>query len=563
MRKSLQQQFMLVTAIGLIVLSLASIGGVAWLQRAQMEHNLEEFSRNELQSLHTLIVTAMDIRGEDSEDIGVRVFNDWFALRNQDYPGAVWSAWSPAVTRYMAETDPAHEVKEPRDELDRLALETGRTVGRFTDGAYRLSLPIVLGETAGAERESCHACHGAMGLEKGDVIAVLSSRLDVAAEQARLNSLLAGLAVAGTLLTIVALWAVRRILVRLVTGPVRAMTGAMEALAGGRLDVAVAGADRADEIGAMARTLAVFRDTAEQRRALERRQAEEAAAREERVRRIEALVQRFEGEVAGVIAALGQSTADLDETARSMADTAQGASRRTDRTAAAAGDASSSVQSVFAAADQLSDSIQAIGAEVARSTDMARHAVDGVMQSTSQVQALEATVRHIGEIVGMISGIAEQTNLLALNATIEAARAGEAGKGFAVVAGEVKNLATRTVQATRDISARMEEIHDGTAGMAAAVHAVADIIGRIDTAMTHIAEAVRRQDAATRDIASNSRSAADGAREVSGHVSAVAEAMHQVDRAGHQVARVIGDLRRGAEVLRQEVDTFLSGIKAA
>src|SRR4051794_40718080 len=79
------------------------------------------------------------------------------------------------------------------------------------------------------------------------------------------------------------------------------------------------------------------------------------------------------------------------------------------------------------------------------------------------------TVRHIGSIVALIGEIAERTNLLALNATIEAARAGPAGKGFAVVAAEVKQLAAQTVQATEQISARLNEIQHGTAATASTV----------------------------------------------------------------------------------------------
>jgi len=77
---------------------------------------------------------------------------------------------------------------------------------------------------------------------------------------------------------------------------------------------------------------------------------------------------------------------------------------------------------------------------VAKSSQIARQAVNDASATTTQMETLSGAVQSIGEIVGLISDIASQTNLLALNATIEAARAGEAGKGFAVVAGEVKSI---------------------------------------------------------------------------------------------------------------------------
>ncbi len=162
--------------------------------------------------------------------------------------------------------------------------------------------------------------------------------------------------------------------------------------------------------------------------------------------------------------------------------------------------AGESVGAASSAMHELNESIRSIADSAEQCTLVAKEAVSTAGSADSLVRRLSESSTEIGKVVKVIASIAQQTNLLALNATIEAARAGEAGKGFSVVAHEVKELAKETANATDDIASRVENIQRDAGGTAGALSDVGEVIGRIHDLQSTIAAAVEQQTATTAEV---------------------------------------------------------------
>ncbi len=350
---------------------------------------------------------------------------------------------------------------------------------------------------------------------------------------------------------------------RAISRSTKELTTCMGRLASGEKDLAIAGTDRRDELGAMARAVVVFRDgliRADQLAAENRRDQE---VRDRRAETLSRLTADFDSQVASLIELVTGATGTLQTTAAGLSTASEGARQGATACATASGEASANVQTVASAAEELAASIQEIGRQVKESTRLASIAVSDSETSNQQVQALAEAASKIGEVVQLITTIAEQTNLLALNATIEAARAGEAGKGFAVVASEVKNLASQTAKATEEIAAQVTEIQEATGSTVESIRGIGERISGMNEIAAQVAAAVDKQNAATHEIARNVQQAASSSEEVSGNIVAVSQTADETGRAAEEVLSTSAELSRQAETLDGFVRKFLDDVRAA
>jgi methyl-accepting chemotaxis protein len=337
----------------------------------------------------------------------------------------------------------------------------------------------------------------------------------------------------------------------------------MQLLSDGDLEAEIYRSSQRDEIAAMANSLQIFRESMVEARALSADQDKDRIAKAERASRMEARILEFEATVRSALESLQASANSMQETAQSMAATADQSSALVSAVASAAEETSVNVQTVSSGTEELSSSISEIGRQVITSAQIARKAVDEAGATDATMQGLAENASRISVVVDLIQVIASQTNLLALNATIEAARAGEAGRGFAVVASEVKSLANQTAKATEEIRAQIASMQQVTTSAVGAIRNIGETIAEINEVTTAIAAAVEEQGAATREIARNIQHAAGGTAEVSSNIVGVSTASGEAGMAAAEVLNASVGLRREADVLRSEIDAFLSNIRAA
>ncbi|KQV44196.1 MULTISPECIES: methyl-accepting chemotaxis protein [unclassified Rhizobium] len=376
---------------------------------------------------------------------------------------------------------------------------------------------------------------------------------------------------------------------RFVKKPLAGLVADVETLSRGVYTNPIAGQDRADETGSVAKALEGFRHQLADTKRLEaeaqheRRQSEEQRNQTEAERAQSNALQRdivtrlgkslshlsagdlayriaddFPGEYAQLKNDFNAAMQSLEETIQTVNSSVHNIGNGTGEISSAANDLSHRTEQQAASLEETAAALDELTSQVNASADNAKIAAKSVesasgdaeksgevvQKAISAMKGIEQSSGEVSRIIGVIDEIAFQTNLLALNAGVEAARAGEAGKGFAVVAQEVRELAQRSANAAKEIKALINTSADQ-------VREGVELVGQTGSALQKIADQVVQINGLIRQISSSASEQAVGLKEIN-------TAVNQMDQVTQQNAAMVEETTAASVALNEEARTLSS-----
>ncbi|NQV83097.1 MAG: PAS domain S-box protein [Rhodospirillales bacterium] len=282
----------------LLVLLFSGVAAFVTIESSRIENDIKMHASHVLGVLESSHTQSMLNRGEKKDNNPVlNALNGALEQFNASSGNTkLWLVMGPKVLAFQKKRL-SQEIEPPQDDIDREAIETGKTVSRMVEGdIFRLTQPVILGQGVAADKK-CLECHGKdMGMARGEVIGAFSVALSAKERRDEFFQFFLVAVLSAIGVSVVVLMFTAELLNRLAGIPITRLTQAMARLVDGELDTDIPGRYRADEIGAMARAVEVFRENDVNRRLAKdglRKAHDELEQRvEERARELEKASQR-------------------------------------------------------------------------------------------------------------------------------------------------------------------------------------------------------------------------------------------------------------------------------
>ncbi|WP_187992683.1 methyl-accepting chemotaxis protein [Vibrio harveyi] len=259
--------------------------------------------------------------------------------------------------------------------------------------------------------------------------------------------------------------------------------------------------------------------------------------------------------------ALRSELSAVESRSNSIADLTMSQQQSTAMIATAMTEMASSANHVASSASDTAQNTDEADKQSQHTQSLIHSTVDNIQGLATQLNTaskavadLDQDVNSIVKVLDVIGDIAEQTNLLALNAAIEAARAGEQGRGFAVVADEVRNLAGRTQDSTKEIQQMISNLQEGSRNAIHTMEICAETSERTVTESMNASEALQQIVTALESITAMSQQIATAAAEQTQVSDDIAHRINLIEESGSQLNTVVTESQSSTQTLASLAD---------